>query len=80
MLPDLKEMLDVYVESVRSQYAASGNNALFMTYRGDTFREGTISQCVTSFLRKCVICEKRLAFVILHRDKGKLHSATTGDG
>ena len=67
MLPNLKEMVDVYVERVRHQYAASGNNKLFVTYKGEAFREGTIGRCVTLFLGKCGVRESRLAFVNLRK-------------
>ena len=67
MLPDLQEMVDVYVERVRHQYVASGNHKLFVTYKGEAFREGTIGRCVTSFLGKCGVRDSRLAFVNLRK-------------
>ena len=52
MMPDLQELMEMYIRKVRPQFTKAGVDHLFVTVEGTAFPEGTIGRRVSSFFDK----------------------------
>ncbi|KAJ7381221.1 hypothetical protein OS493_001337 [Desmophyllum pertusum] len=52
MMPDLQDLMELYVRNVRPQFAKAGVDHLFVTVEGTLFPDGTIGRRVSAFFEK----------------------------
>ena len=68
MLPELYKFMEIYIRNIRPHFALPDEDALFVTNKGNAFREGTIRCRMKFFVAKCgVVLGGRLAFVDMRK-------------